>query len=226
MDKGFEKKLLMLMVFATIILGFVSITYAEDEPENQYPGIIRFHVIANSDSDQDQSLKLEVRDYVLERLQSALTEEIISTQNDSQNTLSESQIIRRYIENHLPLIERWASESIAQTGFEYECSANMGIRHIPAKYYDNIYFPEGNYEALTLVIGEGKGQNWWCVVFPPLCLIDSEDSPYQEAFQVDDGDKLILKSKIKELVHDDCGNNGFSARSISNCLSMSVDKIK
>ena len=63
-----------------------------------------------------------------------------------------------------------------------------------------MYFPEGNYEALTITIGEGKGENWWCVVFPPLCLIDSENSAYEEEFDVSEEDRLILKFKTEELL--------------------------
>ena len=81
-------------------------------------------------------------------------------------------------------------------------TASTGIRHIPAKYYDELFFPEGNYEALTLSIGEGKGQNWWCVVFPPLCMVDSENSLYNEELGITEEDKLILKFKTQELIDD------------------------
>ena len=76
----------------------------------------------------------------------------------------------------------------------------LGVQEIPAKQYDDLYFPAGNYEALTITIGEGAGQNWWCVVFPPLCLIDCEDSAYKDAFEADGQGRIILKSKIKEMM--------------------------
>ena len=78
--------------------------------------------------------------------------------------------------------------------------AAIGVTAIPAKQYDDVYFPAGTYEALTITIGEGKGQNWWCVIFPPLCLVDAQESQYEELFDEDIEGRLVLKSKILELL--------------------------
>ena len=120
----------------------------------------------------------------------------------SREPLAQQKFIRKYIEDNLPRIESWAKEAVISQGFDYDVTASTGIRHIPAKYYDELFFPEGNYEALTLSIGEGKGQNWWCVVFPPLCMVDSEDSVYNEELGITEEDKLILKFKTQELIDD------------------------
>ena len=120
----------------------------------------------------------------------------------SREPLAQQKFIREYIEDNLPRIESWAKEAVISQGFDYDVTASTGIRHIPAKYYDELFFPEGNYEALTLSIGEGKGQNWWCVVFPPLCMVDSEDSVYNEEMGITEEDKLILKFKTQELIDD------------------------
>ena len=216
MDKRFDKILkirvserilLLLMVVAFIFIFAVGIAEktdagtakAEDSSylQNQFPGIMRFHVIANSDSDEDQELKLKVRDYVLEHLQ----EEIKRDMEQSGYSTDEYDV-RQYIGSNLDRIKEWAEEGLELNNSSYGCKASVGIRHIPAKYYDDILFPEGNYEALTITIGEGKGQNWWCVVFPPLCLVDADEteSPYTDKLDMEESDKLELKFKLLELL--------------------------
>ena len=161
-------------------------------------------MVANSDSTEDQDLKLQVRDYVLSKVQEEITQQMTSSYSDSasREPLAQQKFIREYIEDNLPRIESWAKEAVISQGFDYDVTASTGIRHIPAKYYDELFFPEGNYEALTLSIGEGKGQNWWCVVFPPLCMVDSENSVYNEELGITEEDKLILKFKTQELIDD------------------------
>ena len=214
MDKNFEKVLIGLMALAFIALPFLnSSAQASEKGEgligsygliNEYPGIMRFHVVANSDSTEDQDLKLQVRDYVLSKVQEEITQQMTSSYSDSasREPLAQQKFIREYIEDNLPRIESWAKEAVISQGFDYDVTASTGIRHIPAKYYDELFFPEGTYEALTLSIGEGKGQNWWCVVFPPLCMVDSENSVYNEELGITEEDKLILKFKTQELIDD------------------------
>ena len=214
MDKNFEKVLIGLMALAFIALPFLnSSAQASEKGEgligsygliNEYPGIMRFHVVANSDSTEDQDLKLQVRDYVLSKVQEEITQQMTSSYSDSasREPLAQQKFIREYIEDNLPRIESWAKEAVISQGFDYDVTASTGIRHIPAKYYDELFFPEGNYESLTLSIGEGKGQNWWCVVFPPLCMVDSENSVYNEELGITEEDKLILKFKTQELIDD------------------------
>ena len=214
MDKNFEKVLIGLMALAFIALPFLnSSAQASEKGEgligsygliNEYPGIMRFHVVANSDSTEDQDLKLQVRDYVLSKVQEEITQQMTSSYSDSasREPLAQQKFIREYIEDNLPRIESWAKEAVISQGFDYDVTASTGIRHIPAKYYDELFVPEGNYEALTLSIGEGKGQNWWCVVFPPLCMVDSENSVYNEELGITEEDKLILKFKTQELIDD------------------------
>lgn len=206
MDKkeGFEKTVTILMVMAIWLLAGMS-AYIPQEAEsamavgevvNEYPGIIRFHVIANSDSKEDQELKLGVRDYVLPRMEKEITGLLKETEGESR----QEAITRQYVSKNLKQIQAWAEEYVHEQGFEYKIRMKLGVQAIPAKQYDDLYFPAGNYEALTITIGEGAGQNWWCVVFPPLCLIDCEDSAYKDAFEADGQGRIILKSKIKEMM--------------------------
>lgn len=155
---------------------------------NEYEGIIRFHVIANSDSDEDQELKFKVRNRVLAKVQNALE----GSQGAAQT--------RKYIEENLEEIEACALQCVRAEGYDYNVRARIGVTAIPAKQYDDVYFPAGSYEALTITIGEGEGQNWWCVVFPPLCLVDAREGGYEEMFDKDIQGRLVLKSKVLELL--------------------------
>ena len=155
---------------------------------NEYEGIIRFHVIANSDSDEDQELKFKVRNRVLAKVQNALE----GSQGAAQT--------REYIEENLEEIEACALQCVRAEGYDYNVKARIGVTAIPAKEYDDVYFPAGTYEALTITIGEGKGQNWWCVVFPPLCLVDAREGGYDDLFAEDLQGRLVLKSKVLELL--------------------------
>lgn len=154
--------------------------------ENEYEGIIRLHVIANSNSDFDQNLKLKVRD------------EIISLVGDlsDKNSISES---RKWVESQLDDIERKAEEVIRENGCNYRASAELGVRWIPEKTYGDMYFPAGNYEALTIVLGEGEGENWWCVLFPPLCLITEEEEVLAE-MGINSADQVKVKSWLMEVL--------------------------
>lgn len=163
--------------------------------ENDYPGIIRFHVIANSDTSEDQKLKYGVRDYVLPRLESEITD----AADASDGLTDTANITREYISKNLARIQGMAVEYVRSCGFDYDVKAELGVCAIPAKKYDDLYFPAGNYEALTIRIGEGAGQNWWCVVFPPLCLIDGNSSEYGSGDDVT-AERIVLKSKIKEML--------------------------
>ena len=155
---------------------------------NEYEGIIRFHVIANSNSGEDQALKLKVRNCVLAKVQNRMSESCTAAET------------RRYIEENLGEIEEWAGQCVRAEGYDYKVAARIGVTAIPAKEYDDVYFPAGNYEALTITIGEGKGHNWWCVIFPPLCLVDARESGHDQLFKEDAEGRLVLKSKVLELL--------------------------
>lgn len=123
--------------------------------------IIRFHVLANSDSKEDQELKLKVRDAV-----GTLMQQELAGVEDKEES-------RRIIEEKLPEIRRIAGRVVAQEGYEYPVSAALCQVEFPEKTYGNYTFPAGEYEALQLTIGQGEGQNWWCVMYPNMCFFNS-----------------------------------------------------
>lgn len=122
--------------------------------------VIRLHVVANSDSDADQALKLKVRDRVIKE-----TEGIFSGEADICTA-------REDIEQSIDNIQTIAAEEIALNGYDYPVKVSLGMSDFPTKEYGNLILPAGSYEALKIEIGEAKGQNWWCVLFPPLCFVD------------------------------------------------------
>ena len=175
----------VISLILVIVMGFVLYYTYEDNPHNQYSGIIRLHVIANSDSAEDQDLKLKVRDEIIREVGSLENSESIE---DS----------RAYLENHLKDMEQTADQVIKENGKDYSAQADLGVRWIPAKTYGDMYFPAGNYEALNLTLGKGEGQNWWCVLFPPLCLIE-EDTDAMEEAGLSEENKLEVKWKLQEI---------------------------
>lgn len=124
---------------------------------------IRLHVIAHSDSEADQALKLRVRDQVLAR-----ATEILERAPDMERA-------QLQLQEALPDIEACAAAEIARQGAAYPVSARLEETEFPTKWYDGFALPGGTYLALRVVIGEGNGHNWWCVVYPPLCTAAAAD---------------------------------------------------
>lgn len=161
---------------------------------NSIPPVIRFHVRANSDTKEDQALKLEVRDAIL----TAIGEKF-----QDSTSIDES---REIILENTETIEDVSKEVIKRWGKDYPVNVDLREESFPIRKYGNLVFPQGDYEALIVEIGEAKGANWWCVMFPPICLVDvthsnaieieeDEDSPLNE-FVVDETRPFKLKSKI------------------------------
>ena len=123
--------------------------------------VLRFHVLANSDSEADQNLKLAVRDAAGSYMQKKLT---------GVEDLEECEQI---VNGNLDEIQEVAAETIAQNGYDYDVTAELEYTSFPVKSYGSYTFPAGEYEALRVVIGEGKGHNWWCVMYPNMCFSGS-----------------------------------------------------
>lgn len=190
----------MIIILVAIIFSFIYFInpYIEDKAlyKNPYKDeIIRFHVRANSDKAEDQELKLNVRDKILE----AMGDKFKDTK-----TIEESRII---IQDNLEEIRHIALEVIKGEGLDYDVDVFLGVDDFPIRRYGNMIFPQGEYETLLVTIGKGQGQNWWCVMFPPLCFVDIthsyafniEDENMGE-FILDENETLKLKSKIAEWV--------------------------
>lgn len=153
--------------------------------------LIRFHVIANSDSDKDQKLKLKVRDEVISYLQPKL---------ENSNSIEESEKI---IKNEYKTLENISKKVISKNGYNYTVKVGLEYSNFPAKQYSSVVLPAGKYKALRIIIGEGKGKNWWCVMFPPLCFVDDQngiidektDKKLKEVLTEEEYDLIMAKNK-------------------------------
>ncbi|MEK8133104.1 stage II sporulation protein R [Paenibacillus filicis] len=123
---------------------------------------IRLRILANSDSASDQWIKREVRDAVIEQMNGWVTEP------------DGIEAARAIVRSHLGELEATVGETLRQGGFDYTYTVELGTVPFPTKMYGNQVYPAGDYEALRISIGAAEGQNWWCVLFPPLCFVDSE----------------------------------------------------
>ncbi len=152
--------------------------------------ILRFHVLANSDSEADQALKLKVRDAVGGYMQEKM---------EQVGSLTECEAVVR---NALPEITAVAEREIADNGYDYPVQAELAEIEFPVKTYGSYTFPSGSYEALEITIGEGKGHNWWCVMFPNMCF---ENSMYEE---VDEDAKEALREVLTDEEYEAVLNSG------------------
>ncbi len=156
------KKFLILFSCAVLLISSFSFFAPLSSLDKIYTDIIRLHIVANSDSETDQKLKLAVRDRVI-TLVKQLTKDCKSS-NDAAKTLKSS----------LPELEALALSVIKEEGFEYDVQSTLKNEYYPTREYEDLTLPSGEYNSLRIVIGEGKGQNWWCVLFPPVCVGSSD----------------------------------------------------
>ena len=137
-----------------VLLGFLPI----HSEAAIYDNVLRLHVLANSDASEDQALKLEVRDRILE--------ETATLFKDCKS----KDKAREAVESNLDKIREIAEQTVREAGYEYGVSVSLGEEEYPTKNYEECCFPAGEYLSLRVMIGEAEGENWWCVLFPPLCL--------------------------------------------------------
>lgn len=151
-------KAIDLALFITLIICIGATVTFEKTCEGVREDILRLHVIANSDSQSDQALKLKVRDSLLKNSKNLFThcEDIISAE--------------KAVGTSLLSLKQTAQRAVYAGGYSYKVRVALGKSYFPTRVYDNITLPAGYYNALKIIIGEGKGQNWWCVMFPSLCL--------------------------------------------------------
>ena len=177
----------LFVVILSLFLGFTAAFLTAEKTEGAQQiqqgiasQIIRFHVIANSDTDQDQALKLKVKSEIVRYMQTILTDadDINQTRNMIQAPLND--------------IELLAETIIQEEGYQYPVTAKLEQAYFPIKTYGDCTFPEGYYEALRVEIGKAQGKNWWCVLYPNLCFVDAAHAVVPEE------EKQMLKNVLTE----------------------------
>ena len=159
--------------------------------------VLRLHVLANSDSDEDQQLKLKVRDTVVETAAG-----LFDTAANEQEAIEQAKA-------KLPEIEAAAQQRVYDEGYDYAVHAYIVHMYFTTRQYDTVTLPAGMYDALRITIGSGRGHNWWCVVFPPMCVSAASDAeelndvldPDQEEI-VTEPRKYEVRFKIVEIIED------------------------
>lgn len=209
---------ILIMIILTSVFErctFNEGVYSTGQIEYKYEDVkdvlIRFHVLANSDTDEDQQLKIKVKNEIIKYLYPYL--------KDSDSLATSRKILK---DNESEVINI-AKRVIKESGYNYGVTTELGKENFPEKSYGNITLPQGEYEAFRVIIGDGNGHNWWCVMFPPLCFTDvtkgkvEEDKSKEELDKaVEDGkkskdkpegenkseDKVKVKFKVVEVIED------------------------
>jgi len=179
-----KRKILIGVLALTTVFSVGTVAsgyYSQKVTKGISDSILRLHVVANSDREEDQAVKKEIRDDIL----------VYMKENMGKN--SSLQDAKNFVNENIDEIEKIAQNKINQKGLPYGVRAVLGDYSFPTKVYGDIALPSGNYQALRVVLGDGSGANWWCVLFPPLCFVDATHGTVPDS----------VKSDLKEVLTDE-----------------------
>lgn len=188
-----KKRIKLSMLFGLIFAMLLSMTQFSALCEDLRQNVLRLHIIANSDSQADQELKLKIRDRILKE-----TGEMFSGARD----LATAEALT---EQNLKHIEQIAESVIKENGFSYKAKASLGDCFFETRHYDTFSLPAGTYRSLIIELGKGEGKNWWCVVFPAVCVPAAADSNLRDSVSdnsaeiAEQSNKYIVKFKAVEI---------------------------
>lgn len=190
----FFKCFIILIILFLCYTSICAFSYASSVSSDIADSVFRLHIIANSDSSEDQKLKLLVRDEVLKYMKEI-----------SSNASSKEEIIS-IMNEHIDDFKDIAISTIVNEGYNYDVNLSIGNFDFPTKTYGDISLPAGKYDALRIEIGDAKGQNWWCVMFPTLCFVDVSSG------ELDEDSKNVLESSLTDeefdlVSHENLGVN-------------------
>ena len=178
------KRFFVILILLFLFVFISALSYVEAVSKDIANSVFRLHVIANSDSKEDQALKLKVRD------------DLLSYMNTLAKNCSSKEEVIELAKEHAQDFKDLAEQTIIENGFDYSVNIQIGTSDFPTKTYGDISFPAGTYDALRVQIGEAKGQNWWCVMFPPLCFVDVSSGVVPEE------SKQEIKESLNEEEYD------------------------
>ncbi len=180
----FLKRFLILIILFIAYLFICANSYANTVSKDLSDSVFRLHILANSDSEEDQNLKLLVRDNVLKYMK------------EISNGVNSKEDVEVLMKEHLDDFYDIARKTILENGYDYDVKLEIGKFDFPTKVYGDIALPAGMYDALRIEIGEAKGHNWWCVMFPTLCFVDVSSG------SLDNESKEVLESSLDDEEYD------------------------
>ena len=175
-----KKRILLLIILFTLYIFVSCYFYAIKSLKSIEDKVFRLHIIANSDSEEDQNLKYKVRDNIISYMN-----------NICKNTSSKEDTIK-FAQKHIEDLKKIADYTIIENGFNYTANVEIGSFKFPTKNYGDISLPSGYYDALEIKLGSNSGQNWWCVLYPSLCFVDISSGTVPES------SKEELKSTLSD----------------------------
>ena len=192
------KKYILLLIVSVLFLLLSAYSYVNAVSNNLANSVFRLHVIANSDSKEDQDLKYKVRDKLIEYM------------NTLTNDMNSKEEVIEIAKTHLEDFKEIAKNVVKESGYDYDVNVEIGNFSFPTKTYGDISFPAGFYDALKVEIGKAEGQNWWCVMFPPLCFVDVTSG--------------VVPEESKENLQENLGNEEYEL--ISDTENSSILNVK
>lgn len=200
MNKSIFYRILLVLLLLIVFVCFSAYFYVTAVSSGISDSVFRLHVIANSDSDEDQALKLKVRDSLLEYM------------NSLCSSTSSKEEAMRIANEHIDDFTKIAQDVIVQNGYDYSVDVSVGSCDFPTKEYGDVSLPAGTYDALRVKIGSASGHNWWCVMFPPLCFVDVSSG--------------IVPDESKEILHDTMSDEEYDLVTSSDSDSELTFKFK
>ena len=195
-----DKIILSLFSGALSLYIAFSCTYFAAAAQSVREDVVRLHILANSDSEKDQNIKLKVRDALLEKNTLILSDGVNQDNAVEYYELSKDELLET------------ASDVLRENGFDYDVKVFLEKEYFETREYGELIFPAGEYTALKVVLGEGRGKNWWCVMFPPLCVPAADDIEVKNNTEdyltesgneiVNGGKKYIMKFKLLEMYEE------------------------
>ena len=195
-----DKILLSVTAIAISIYMAFSCTYFTASAGTVKEDVVRLHILANSNSEIDQEVKLKVRDALLETNASILSDSVTK------------ENAKEHFESSKDILLKTAKKTLKENGFNYNVKITLQEEYFNTRTYGNLTFPAGQYTALKIVLGEGEGKNWWCVMFPPLCVPTADGLDTNETTAdyltksgekiVNGGEKYIVKFKFLEIYEE------------------------
>lgn len=181
------------IIFGFLCSVFCSFADFDASCEELRNGVLRLHIVANSNSKEDQSLKLQIRDRILE-----ISDRVFETDSNLDEAIKTAK-------QNLAIYENKANEVIKEAGFNYTATARIGKAFFDTRVYDDFTLPSGYYDSLIIELGEAKGKNWWCVIFPGICVPTEKhaalsDSVGKKGTQIaENSNNYIIRFKTVEI---------------------------